>query len=265
MGSANQSSEWLALLQATATTPALRNQVLPHPLLLPSLMPQAPANNPLLQAPALSQIQLIQALLHAQQPPPAPLLTTVDPLRAILGSPTLTSAPATLAAILNTRMNPVNSIQRIDQTSTGLAPPAPPRVSESPIQPKATSPEASLPGTRSRASSTRVSATASSSSNKTTTTSPESVLRQIGSEVRDTYTNVLEITNSENLKDEKQSRSGCNQPFPYKVHLMLEAHHDCISWCPHGRAFVVHNREELATVFCPTIAIKRSGRPFVVN
>lgn len=44
---------------------------------------------------------------------------------------------------------------------------------------------------------------------------------------------------------EPEAKGGCACPFPWRLHVMLEATEkeglqDVVSWRPHGRAFIVH-------------------------
>lgn len=49
--------------------------------------------------------------------------------------------------------------------------------------------------------------------------------------------------------------------FPQKLHALLEEgkYANILSWLPHGRAFKIHNREQLVKVVLPTFS-KSGGR-----
>jgi hypothetical protein len=70
-------------------------------------------------------------------------------------------------------------------------------------------------------------------------------------------------TESTNCNDAQQNeteqaiaKGGVACPFPWKLHEMLnateeEALHRIVSWCSHGRAFLVHQPKEFAAVVMP--------------
>jgi len=87
---------------------------------------------------------------------------------------------------------------------------------------------------------------------------PEVVLGKLGSSHPDNtvpYMDVLQIPGMKSFLREKNftsSRAGVSNPFPYKVHDMLNDNRsDIISWSPHGRSFVILDRERLVQEVLP--------------
>jgi len=82
-------------------------------------------------------------------------------------------------------------------------------------------------------------------------------LAGIGNQVRDSttrYVDILKLSDIDHFLASNQlmvSRGGVPEPFPYKVHKMLDEDPTILSWCPHGRAFYLHDADRFVNEILP--------------